>query len=178
VASLEANNATGTDLALNQPASSSSHLNGGTLAGNVTDGSDDTIWATANMTSATEAEQWVRVDLSAAKAVRSTTVTWRNTYTYIPWAWKLQTGNSTAGPWTDIKAFTNYPKTNLKEEIDMRQTATLSGAGWSSSAGDLGTVTYLREYGFDKVGNRTSMRLLDDDALQVLTRLGHWSTMT
>jgi hypothetical protein len=50
------------------------------------------------------------------------------------------------------------------ETIPIRQTASwTSGVSWSDNHGEPGVGAYARDFGYDKVGNRTLMHLLDTD---------------
>ena len=88
----------GTDLALHQPATASSTDNDSDGAANVTDGDDGTRWS-----SAYQDDQWVRVDLGAAKDFDRVTIVWEAAYAL---DFKVQVSPDD-GAWTDVAAVNN-----------------------------------------------------------------------
>ncbi|MBB5868872.1 glucose/arabinose dehydrogenase [Allocatelliglobosispora scoriae] len=88
---------TGTDLALNRPATASSVEGAGTPASGAFDGNAATRWA-----SAFADPQWIQVDLGSSTAINRVKLTWEAAYGS---AYQIQTSdNGTA--WTTIKSVT------------------------------------------------------------------------
>ncbi len=89
-----------TDLALHAPASASSTDNAANTAAAAVDGDDNTRWS-----SAYSDDQWIRVDLGAARDFDRLTLLWESAYAL---TFTVQVSDD-GEEWTDVKAVDNRP---------------------------------------------------------------------
>ncbi|MCA9441293.1 MAG: discoidin domain-containing protein, partial [Candidatus Omnitrophica bacterium] len=170
VIEIYAHNASGTNLAYGDSATGrTAHQSGQYLASNVTDGELDAdasdMYAAHYDNDCCDAAEWVQVDLGVGEKIASVDIQWRDDGGLnAPNSWKLQKSDN-GSSWTDVKSFTSYSyPTGYLETVSLGQNATVPSGAWTDNYGETGASSYIREYQYDKVGNRTQMRLFDQDS--------------
>jgi hypothetical protein len=110
---------TGSNVALNRPATASSTENAGTPAANAVDGNAGTRWS-----SAASDPQWIYVDLGSSRSICQVTLNWEAAYAR---AFQIQT-SADASAWTTVYS-------------------TMTGTGGVQTLTVSGTGRYVRMYG-------------------------------
>ncbi|WP_258724091.1 discoidin domain-containing protein [Cellulomonas sp. NS3] len=129
---------TGTNAALNKPASASSTENAGTPASAAVDASTTTRWASASAD-----PQWIQVDLGSTQSICRVVLSWEAAYGR---AYQIQTSGSASGPWTTIYSTTTGDGGTDTLAVDgsgryVRMNGTARGTGYGYSLWDFQVLT-------------------------------------